>query len=631
MERLHPGVYIQEISGGARPIEGVSTSTTAFVGRTQKGNLGLPELVTNFTEFQATYGDFLADSYVAHAALQYFNNGGKRLYVARVVSSSTDTAVAASVRLGDREATPVLALTISAINPGTWANTFSIAIAAATVDPANQFKLTVSRGGDAVETFDNLSVNAAAVNFAGLAINGRSRFVTVDVNTDSTSTVAGTSVSGGTAAAALGDPTRRSLVIEINGDGPRTIALSGTLATGTDIANAIQVAVRALPPQAAPAAAYTGFTAGFASGKYTLTSGAAGRSSAVRVSNASFASNAAGLLKLGIANGGAEVTGGASLQPATGSFALSGAGSAAGSGVIGSTIGADGAAPTDAELITGLAALDAISDVNIIAIPGRGSAAIMDAGTSYCTQRQDCFFIGEPGMDVAATEDVKAFVDSLTVKTSYGALYFPWLKAVDPTGKSAAPIKVPPAGYVAGIYARTDGRRGVWKAPAGTEAGLAGTLGPAAQLNDAQQDVVNPIGANAIRLFPSSGVVVWGARTLATASDPEYRYVPVRRLALFLERSIFNGIQWAVFEPNDENLWASLRLNIGAFMMNLFRAGAFQGSTPSQAFFVKCDEETNPQSEIDAGVVNVLVGFAPVRPAEFVVIKISQKAADAAS
>jgi hypothetical protein len=134
---------------------------------------------------------------------------------------------------------------------------------------------------------------------------------------------------------------------------------------------------------------------------------------------------------------------------------------------------------------------------------------------------------------------------------------------------------------------------------------------------------------NALRFFPSSGIVVWGARTLATRADPEYRYIPIRRLAIFLEQSIYNGIQWAVFEPNDEDLWASLRLNIGAFMMTLFRQGAFQGSTPAQAFFVKCDAQTNPQDQINAGIVTVLVGFAPLRPAEFVVIRISQKTAEA--
>jgi len=325
-------------------------------------------------------------------------------------------------------------------------------------------------------------------------------------------------------------------------------------------------------------------------------------------------------LKLGLANGGVETTASVNLRPALGSFPL---------GL--TTVGLDGTAPSDVDLIGGLAKLDALPDVNIVAIPGRGTAAVVDAGTGYCTGRQDCIFIGEATQDDDTTAEVTTFVNALTVKSSYGAVYFPWVKATDPTGQAATPILLPPSGYVAGIYARTDARRGVWKAPAGTEANLSGSVGLAVQLNDAQQDVLNLIGANLIRFFASSGVVVWGARTLATASDPEYRYVSVRRLAMFLERSIYNGIQWAVFEPNDEGLWASLRLNIGAFMMNMFRAGAFQGSTPSQAFFVKCDAETNPQSEIDAGVVNVLVGFAPVKPAEFVVIKISQKTSDAAS
>jgi phage tail sheath protein FI len=209
-------------------------------------------------------------------------------------------------------------------------------------------------------------------------------------------------------------------------------------------------------------------------------------------------------------------------------------------------------------------------------------------------------------------------------------VYFPWLTTVDPTG-APEPKLVPPSGFVTGLYARLDGRRGVWKAPAGTEANVGGATGLAASISDTEQGSLNPIGVNVIRFFPASGIVVWGARTLARQSDPEYRYVPVRRFAIFLERSIYNGIQWAVFEPNDEDLWASLRLNIGAFMMNLFRESAFQGDTPSKAFFVKCDAETNPQEQIDAGIVTVLVGFAPLKPAEFVVIKISQKTAEGAA
>jgi len=176
------------------------------------------------------------------------------------------------------------------------------------------------------------------------------------------------------------------------------------------------------------------------------------------------------------------------------------------------------------------------------------------------------------------------------------------------------------------MYARIDARRGVWKAPAGTEANLGGAIGLAANITDTEQDFLNPIGVNVIRSFPASGIVIWGARTLATRSDPEYRYVPVRRTAIFLEQSLYSGIQWSVFEPNDEVLWASLRLNITAFLLLQFRAGAFQGKTPSEAFFVKCDSSTTTQADIDAGIVNILVGFAPLKPAEFVVLRLSQKA-----
>lgn len=632
MERLHPGVYIQEVPSGARPIEGVSTSTTAFVGRTQKGPIDIPVLVTNFTEYQAAYGGFMTDSLVTHAALQFFNNGGQRLYVARAISSSTP-AVAASVQLADRENTPAAAATFSALNPGSWASNVSLAIGASSLDPGNLFKVTVFRGADVVETFDNLTAAPDPANAMDKSINGRSRYITVTPGTADPAALTGTSTSGASPATALSDTTKRSFVIEINGDGPRTVTLTGTIATSTDVINAINAAVRALPPFNVPATAYTSFATTLVSGQYVLTSGAGGRRSSVRVTSAPAATNAAGLLKLGVANGGTEVNGAAALRPVAGTFALSGAG--VGAGVLASTSGIDGAVPSSGDFINTFSKLDVISDVNLVAIPGIGAISgldtkpITDAGTGYCTARADCFFIGEVGPLDDTPAEVQTYVNGLTVRSSYGAVYAPWVRATDPTGQAAAPVLLPPSGYVAGIYSRIDGRRGVWKAPAGAEANLLGTVGLAAQFNDAQQDILNPIGANTIRQFASSGIVVWGARTLGTLSDPSYRYVPVRRLALFLERSIYNGIQWAVFEPNDENLWASLRLNIGAFMLNMFRAGAFQGSTPAQAFFVKCDDENNPQSEIDAGVVNVLIGFAPVKPAEFVVIKISQRSADA--
>jgi phage tail sheath protein FI len=187
-----------------------------------------------------------------------------------------------------------------------------------------------------------------------------------------------------------------------------------------------------------------------------------------------------------------------------------------------------------------------------------------------------------------------------------------------------------PSGTMAGVYARTDSNRGVWKAPAGTDATLNGVIDLAAPLNDRENGTFNPKGVNALRSFPAYGRVAWGARTLkgSDAQADEYKYVPVRRTALFLEESLYRGTQWVVFEPNDEALWAQIRLNVGAFLQGLFRQGAFQGRTPREAYFVKCDRETTTQNDINLGIVNILVGFAPLKPAEFVVLKLQQISGD---
>jgi len=341
--------------------------------------------------------------------------------------------------------------------------------------------------------------------------------------------------------------------------------------------------------------------------------------------------NVAATLKLGLKNTGTEIGGSAILRPANSKvpgfpgdteYHLGDAsviGNVAGPPVFGN----DGSQPQAADHKNGFTALDVVRDVNIVAVPGIGDADVVGFGASYCALRGDCFFIGDTKVDDDTVEEAKLFIDSLD-KTSYAAVYFPWLKVSDPTGQSPEPIKVPPSGFVAGLYARIDAKRGVWKAPAGTEASVNGALSLLADITDVQQDFLNPIGMNVIRQFPGAGRVVWGTRTLATVKDPEYRYVPVRRTAIFLEQSIYNGIQWAVFEPNDDDLWASLRLNIGAFMTLQFRAGAFQGKSAKDAFFVKCDNETTTQGDIDAGIVNILVGFAPLKPAEFVILKLTQ-------
>ena len=272
---------------------------------------------------------------------------------------------------------------------------------------------------------------------------------------------------------------------------------------------------------------------------------------------------------------------------------------------------------------------DAIDLFNLVSVPGETDADTIQSLQQICRARRAFLIVDS---DPGATADSVATTNLTASNALNSALYFPWLRAPDPL-KQGAIREFPPSGFVAGIFARTDASRGVWKAPAGTDASVNGALGPALPLSDPQNGVLNPQAINCIRTFPTYGTVVWGARTLHGQNDrgSEWKYVPVKRLALFIEESLFRGTQWVVFEPNDEPLWAQIRLNIGAFMNDLFRQGAFQGKTPREAYFVRCDRTTTTQSDINNGIVNILVGFAPLKPAEFVVLKIQQMAGEIAT
>jgi len=772
-ERLHPGVYIQEVPSGVRPIEGVSTSTGAFIGKTEMGALNKAVLVTSVTEFEAKYGKYLNDSWLSHSVHQFYNNGGKKCYIVRVAGAG---AAAAAIGLKDRRGTAAKTITIAAASEGAWGNNLDIVIRDGTADRDNEFAILVykDRSGQnpplsalLLEAHDNLSMDANAANFVEKAISANSRYITATVdplnnpaNADfgmsrsgnlsvgngadagNLKLAAGVTVDGtgggtptsgkltssanpntspdadkrqfrinldddgpqpiilapdvvggpaiaeaiktGVRALKAANPAKQEaytkftctwdavanqlvltsgtvgttskvrvldadaaataiklpagnykFVLYVNGDGPHEVAFTGPQADGDTLANAIQGIIQGLTAKrSANATALSLFevkydnTPKVGNPSLTFKSGKKGSDSTVRILNSATPENVTKTLKLGTSNGGREIYGSSALRPANSLVPATEyhLGDASPSANISNVIpGDDGGALDDLTFINGLSALDVISDVNILSIPGIGAKPVVDAGTNYCAQRMDCFFIGDPRPDDDTVEEARDFVNGLTVKSSYGAVYYPWLRAIDPSGASADPIKLPPSGYVAGMYARIDAKRGVWKAPAGTEANVGGAVGLIADTTDAQQDFLNPIGVNVIRSFPASGIVIWGARTLATKSDPEYRYVPVRRTAIYLEQSIYNGIQWAVFEPNDEPLWASLRLNINAFMLLQFRAGAFQGKTPNDAFFVQCDNKTTTQADIDAGIVNIRVGFAPLKPAEFVVLMLSQK------
>lgn len=281
---------------------------------------------------------------------------------------------------------------------------------------------------------------------------------------------------------------------------------------------------------------------------------------------------------------------------------------------------------------TGLYALEDADLFNLLCIPpdtrgGNVPTAVWATALAYCQERRAMLIVDPPsGWNSAA--DARDNLDSLGLNglmARNAALYFPRVRQADSLLDGQLDTFVP-CGIVAGILARTDNTRGVWKAPAGTEAALRGTQGLAVKMTNDENGMLNPLGINSLRSFPIIGRVVWGSRTLRGADQlaDEYKYIPIRRLAMFIEESLFRGTQWVVFEPNDEPLWSQIRLNVGAFMQNLFRQGAFQGSSPRDAYFVKVDSETTTQNDINLGIVNVVVGFAPLKPAEFVIIKIQQ-------
>ncbi|AUY53140.1 phage tail sheath C-terminal domain-containing protein [Streptomyces sp. CB01881] len=299
----------------------------------------------------------------------------------------------------------------------------------------------------------------------------------------------------------------------------------------------------------------------------------------------------------------------------------------------------DGAALTAADFLpqhgeadhTGLYALDHADLFNLLCIPphkrenGDIEPGLVSAALAYCKKRRAVLLVDPRDDWKYPIQQPETWLAPIDGPRENAAAYFPRLRRADPE-QSGRILDFAPCGAVAGVLARTDAVRGVWKAGAGLEAGLVGVPDLAVRLSDGENGLLNPLGVNCLRSFPVAGRVVWGARTLAGADvlASEWKYLPVRRLALFIEESLFRGTQWVVFEPNGEALWAQVRLNVGSFMQELFRQGALQGSSPREAYFVKCDAETTTQADRDLGVVNIRVGFAPLKPAEFVVVQVQQ-------
>lgn len=491
---LSPGVYVEEVPSGSKPIEGVGTAVCAFVGLTEKGPVNEPTLVTNWTQFSQTFGEFTEDSYLAHSVYGYFLNGGGSAYIVRVEASGAPAGpAAAEATLRDAQGEPVLL--VRAVEQGEAGNGLRVVTEPAHDRDESLFKLTVLKNGHPVETFDKLAPAKAAAT-----VNQRSKLVRLEV---------------------LGE--------DATAPAPQGIPCEG----GADAATS-------------PAA----------------------------VSPADF-------------------------------------------------IG-------DALDRTGIAALEAVDEVTMVAVPDAMAAlasglldaeqakAVQLAVIAHCELMADRLAVLDTPAGLNAKQVRDWRVSEAGYDSKYAALYWPWVKVMDPaSGKGRF---VPPSGHMAGIWARNDDTRGVHKAPANEP--VRGPLALELAITRREHDLLNPLGINCIRVFPGQGIRVWGARTMS--SDPEWRYLNVRRLFNFVETSILQGTNWVVFEPNDPKLWDSVKRTITMFLRGVWRDGALYGRTPDDAFYVKCDDENNPEDSRDRGVLTVEVGIAAVKPAEFVVFRISQ-------
>jgi phage tail sheath protein FI len=494
---LSPGVYVEEVSSGSKPIEGVGTAVAAFVGFAERGPVNEPVLVTNWTQFTQTFGQFVEGALLAHAVYGYFVNGGGTAYVVRVAGGPGEPddgpEPAGRTELPSRGQGKPLALRPGRDAPADVPLTVEVQDAS---EPGEEtFKLVV-RAGSEEEVFDNLTTRRGPANV--VTALRKSRWVVAD------------EVKGGT------------LAVPDLGVHPVT------------------------PAQ--------------------------------------------------------PVRRGVSVDDYVG----------------------------DTDERTGFSGLEAVDDITMLCVPDLmtayqagsldldGVKAVQLAMIAHCELMSDRVAILDPPPGLRPQQVKDWRLNTAGYDSKYAALYWPWVQVADP--RSGKPILLPPSGHVAGVWARNDDTRGVHKAPANEV--VRGVLELESSLTRRDHDQLNPIGVNCLRFFPGQGIRIWGARTLS--SDPEWRYLNVRRLFNYLEKSILGGTHWVVFEPNDEFLWTSVERIISMFLRRIWRTGALFGRTPEEAFYVKCDAENNPPENRDAGILTVDIGVAPVKPAEFVVFRLAQ-------
>jgi uncharacterized protein len=647
----YPGVYVEEIPSGVRTVTGVATSIAAFVDFFPQGPLGPSNAVDvfSFADFERAFGGLDTRSEASYAIQQFFLNGGSQAQVVRVASSTAGKAAApAAITLENSAGTPVIVAT--AISAGAWGNALRIDIDYGTTDPTTSFNLTVTQyaaanGTQAVtsEKYTNLVIDPTNANDAQAVINNASALIHIVETAGTPNRPAQTGTSSAPLPATF----------------PATIAAGNKLTIGTgNGTTAAALLGEVVIPTPAPTD-YAGLAATLQSQIRKFASGALSGATVAVVGGST--TQRTMVIKAGSADPSTFITltdvspstiqGTLNFATNAQQYALGGAAEYAAASP---AVGADGAWNDSSDydgmanaLIgdpaakTGMYALVDVDIFNILCIPATMNLPDTDAfqvatdATALCVQRRAMYILDTPQQSKTRDNptDIMAWLDANAgLRSSNAALYFPRFKIADPL--SGFRLRdVAPSGTMAGLYARTDASRGVWKAPAGTDATLGGVQQVDYTLTDGENGVLNPLAINCLRNFPIYGPICWGARTLNGADQmaDDYKYIPVKRLALYIEESLFRATQWVVFEPNASPLWAQVRLNVGAFMQNLFRQGAFFGTTPSDAYFVTCDATNNPPNTIDLGIINIAVGFAPLKPAEFVIIQIQQIAGQVAS
>lgn len=676
----YPGVYVEEIQSGVRAIAGVPTAVVAIVGRAARGTVNTPVVLNNFGDYERAFGGLWQPSTASFAMRDFFLNGGGQAIAVRLFAPSFEDEPSRAQAEAEAQAAAdtVSAAATAAVAGGTAqsvADAASAAVAAAGA-PSDAALSSATSVGDAAQgaVAGGQAVQAAADAIAAAATDAVAGGATAQEVADAAAAaVAGAGASGADALAAATAVSDAAAAAVPGAGAAQDVADAATAAAAgfgaqfvgdaaaAGVADAVGAAAPVTRARIAMAGGFeleaasegswgNGLRARIEHVDPAMVGGATdlfnlvvrdGQTGDVEVfRNLSVGADHPRRVDLVLANGSGLVRSfgalAAARPPASGNVPLGADPFDAATSTGVSTAASDGVALSSGDYIasqadkTGIYALDDADIFNILCLPPMTHdldipASVWTAAAVYCEAKRAMLLVDPPSGWGNVAQAVAGIGVGVGTVSRNAALFFPRLRQPNPLRDNLIETYAP-CGVVAGIMGRTDARRGVWKAPAGLEATMRGVPGLSVPLSNAENGQLNPLGVNCLRTIQPAGRVVWGARTLQGDDRfaSEWKYIPVRRTALYIQESLFRGIQWVVFEPNDEPLWAQIRLNVGAFLNGMFRQGAFQGQSASDAYFVKCDSETTTQADIDRGFVNIVVGFAPLKPAEFVILKIQQ-------